>query len=449
MGRRNTTKRGPLPTPEVRTDDETSTRFAGTIPIIKFMNEVLELPPKLALVVDYDGRKRLYGIAHVFFAFLVGALVGVEKLTHIEWLRGDAVLLKFLRLPSWPVRKVFSNALAGLSDEAMNRLQDLLTAMGLWTLPDPAGVILDFDSSTIVSFGEQEGAVFGYCGKGRNRRRHHPLVGSLAATRAVVHAVYRDGTAIDGKEAIAFFNETVRRVRLRLVNCFPTIRADAGFWSIPMGKWLLDECLPFVIVHPLHAAVKLMLTQATWQTLDDDPDIQVTALAGELVGLDSRLRIVGVRRFVHDASAPPQGKAILGDSDWRYQAMVTSLDWDPLDVWRFYNGRAECESIFKVAKHALGMSWLVSHDLKANRVAFLLRMLAYNADLLYQRHLEVAARQENRPIIRLGLQARQHRFYNGAGRWLREQNRWILRVARNEKLRELWVYHAPSLAVIS
>ena len=34
MGRRNTTRRGPLPSPEVRTDDATLTRFAGIIRVL-------------------------------------------------------------------------------------------------------------------------------------------------------------------------------------------------------------------------------------------------------------------------------------------------------------------------------------------------------------------------------------------------------------------------------
>lgn len=111
---------------------------------------------------------------------------------------------------------MFSNALAGLSDSAMERLQGLVTALDLWSMPPMAeitSVVADADSSALVTFGQQEGAEFGYCSKGRNRRRHHPLVGSLAATRSVVHTKYRDGSAIDAKEAIEFFGEMVRRIR--------------------------------------------------------------------------------------------------------------------------------------------------------------------------------------------------------------------------------------------
>jgi hypothetical protein len=449
MGRSNTTLRGPLASPEVRADDSTLTSFAGLIPFIKFLNEMLEIPSRLAVVVDYDGRKRTYAIHQVLNAFLVCAVAGIRKLAHIEAVEGDAVLLKFLRMPSWPVRKVFSKALAGLDEGAVSRLQELLTTVGLWSVDHREECVLDFDSSTIISFGQQEGAVFGYCGKGRNRRRHHPLVSSLAETRAVIHADYRDGSAIPADETIAFICETVRRVRDRLAGCLPTIRADSGFWSKAVGAWLLQQGLPFVMAMPLAPAVKLMMVNAAWHTLEDEPDIQLAVIPGDLLNLDPRLRVVAIRRFVHDPKAPPQGKRIQHDPRWRYQALITSLDWEALDVWRFYNDRADCERIFKIAKGALGMNWLVGHDLTANSVAFYLRLLAYNADLLYQRNLERRARAESRPLIRMGLLARQNRFYRKPGRLLREHNRWLLRVPDSKWLRRLWVFHAPMLVVRS
>ena len=112
MGRRNTTRRGPLPTPRVRADDSSLTRFAGLVPLARFANEALELPALLREAAPTPGRRRVYPVHLVLYAFVMGALLGVQRLAHLDWLRGDAVVLKFLRLPSWPVRKVFSKALS-------------------------------------------------------------------------------------------------------------------------------------------------------------------------------------------------------------------------------------------------------------------------------------------------------------------------------------------------
>ena len=48
----------------------------------------------------------------------------------------------------------------------MKRLSDLVSATGLRPLEGAKDVTIDLDSAVSVSFGEQEGAIFGYCGKG-------------------------------------------------------------------------------------------------------------------------------------------------------------------------------------------------------------------------------------------------------------------------------------------
>ena len=441
MGRTNTTRRGPLPAPDVRFSETTLSRYAGAIPMLRYFHEVLELPQRLALAVPAEGRRRRHPVPHVLYAFLVGALLGIEKLAHLEWLRGDCVVEKFLRLAAWPVRKVFSEALASVSEAGVAALSELLTALGLWSIARRETAVLDFDSTALVCFGTQEGAEFGYCGKGRNRRRHHPLVASVAETRAVVHATYRNGSAIDEEEAMAFMQEAVARVRKRVGGAI-SIRADAGFWSRAMGTWLLEAGIPFTFAMPLYSALKLHLMTVPFKVVaDDDDDIEVGVLPGTAMGYAPRLRIVVIRRRVHDASAPPPGKVVSWDPDWRYQAIVTNTTWEPLDVWRFYNDRGDAERVFKTGKQALGLGWLVSHELRANSVAFLLRLIAYNADLLFQQDAERRARTDERPIRRLGLQARQHYFYQLAGRLLRVHNRWVLSLPVNRQVEAMWAYY--------
>ena len=61
------------------------------------------------------------------------------------------------------------------------------------------------------------------------------------------------------------------------------------------------------------------------------------------------------------------------------------------------------------------------------------------------------AKITTRPVVargltlRLGLIARQPRFFCQAGRLLREHNRWVLRVPKNRRLTALWAFYAPDL----
>jgi hypothetical protein len=321
-------------------------------------------------------------------------------------------------------------------------LSSLLTRLGLRSIAGSTTAVVDFDSTALVCFGTQEGAEFGYCGKGRNRRRHHPLVASVGETRAVVHAAYRDGSAIDENESIAFMKETIRRVSVALSGTL-TLRADSGFWSKAMGVWLVSESLPFAFSMPLYASLKLLLMGVKFTAVsdDEDEDVEAASLPGTTMGYDASVRIVVVRRHVHDASAPPSGKRVDWDPAWRYQAVVTNMEGEPVDLWRFYNGRGDAERVFKVGKQALGLGRLVGHDFRANTVAFFLRLIAYVADILFQQDAERRATAERRAVKHVGLQVRQRYFYQLAGRLLRAQNRWVLRVPANAKVAAMWNFY--------
>lgn len=445
--RRQTSFRGPLPRPEVRADDPTLTAHAGLLPVITYMADQLGLVTRLRGIIGRGGRKRVHPVHHVLFAFIVAALAGVERLAHLECLRGDLLLAKVLRLAHWPVRKVFSHALGSLSDHQRDALAALVAEQGLATLPpDTKSLIIDIDPTAIVSYGEAEDALFGYCGKGRRRRRHFPLVASVAETRAIVHVKYRDGSGITADEMIEFIQGAVDRVRGRLgTGCRITVRGDAGLWSGKIGRWLQQQGLPFVMAMPLVVGVKLHARVATFSPVNEDPDIEATLLEGKLVGAGEDFRVAVIRRRVHDRKAPPQGKKIEGEPGWRYQAVVSDRPWAPDDLWRFYNGRADCENVFRVGKQALALGKLVGRSYRANEIAFLLRSLAYNADLHFQAHCERRAREENRKVLRVGLEWRQPRFYRSPGRLLRHRGRWILRVPEQPVLAHLWAFFAPDL----
>ena len=89
----------------------------------------------------------------MLFAFIVAALVGTERLAHLDWLGDDVVLLKFLRLTSWPVRKVFSVALAGLSDAGVVRLEQLVADVARRTLRVTDSVVVDIDNTAVIDHG--------------------------------------------------------------------------------------------------------------------------------------------------------------------------------------------------------------------------------------------------------------------------------------------------------
>jgi len=155
--------------------------------------------------------------------------------------RDDAVLLKWLRLPAWPVRKVFTRALQFPSLQARERLEVLVSELGLQSLPPGlSSVVVDLDPTAIVDHGRAERSAFGYCGKGRRRRRHYPLVASVAESRAIIASRYRGGEQLTAPEILDFYKLVAERLQLRLgTGCQVIFRGDSAMWTREVVEWLL------------------------------------------------------------------------------------------------------------------------------------------------------------------------------------------------------------------
>lgn len=138
------------------------------------------------------------------------------------------------------------------------------------------------------------------------------------------------------------------------------------------------------------------------------------------------LRRPVVRRRVHDWRAPLVGKLVGRDLESREQAIVTSADSERLDVWRFDRDRGDAGRLFKTRNQAIGLGWLVGHDLRAKAIAVLLRLLGNHAVLLFRRDAERRAREAERSFRHVGPQGHKHHFQRLAGCLLRVYNRWTL-----------------------
>lgn len=440
MARSRSTCRGPLPSIRVAPTAAHLTRFAGLAPLLAFL-QTLGLTGRFAKLVGPTSA-RVHPVHKVLLAFMVCQLAGLHRLRHIEEAHDDALLTKMCRLMRWPCRKVFSKALEDIDDGGHESLTELIAELGLQAQPPMKATIIDGDSTPLVCFGTQQGALFGYCGKlGRNRRRHFPLVASIAASRAVIAAKYRDGSGVSAVEVIDFLQASIARLRRHSPDVDVMVRLDSGFYAKAVCAWLLEQGIDFAMALPFQAHLKEKLADADFKTLDDDIDTAV--IAGSDLNLDGRLRVVVIRRQVHDDKAPPPGKKIGNHRHYRYQAVVSSLSWSPPDIWRFYNDRGDCERIFKVGRQSLGLNCLVGQSFRANTTAFLLRLLAFNLDRLFALQTAQAAQAK----VREGLSSRQRRFYRSLGRLVQTGHRLILKVSQSRWCRQRWQRYAPDILI--
>ena len=84
------------------------------------------------------------------------------------------------------------------------------------------------------------------------------------------------------------------------------------------------------------------------------------------------------------------GKRLLDVPGYRFQALVTSLPratHPPLAVWRYYNGRADCENVIKELQAGFALPTLCLESFWASEAALSLACLTYNLIVLFERHL--------------------------------------------------------------
>ena len=100
-------------------------------------------------------------------------------------------------------------------------------------------------------------------------------------------------------------------------------------------------------------------------------------------------RLVLIRHRVKENESRG-GKHLLDVPGYRFQALVTSLSaatHPPLAVWRYYNGRADCENVIKELRQGFALPTLCLGGFWASEAALSLAALTYNLSVLFQRHL--------------------------------------------------------------
>jgi Transposase DDE domain group 1 len=321
-------------------------------------------------------------------AFTHGLLCEARKLTHIAYLRRDPLVPELLAIERVPSQATLSRFFADFGSAAVN----LRCFRPLWTwcvhrLPSrPGGYTLDLDSTRLLhEDGQQEGVVVGYTKRGL-KPCLHPLLAVLAEARLVVQFWLRPGNASCGNNAAAFFLELWENLpgHLRLRG----VRADAGF-CLPELLALWEQLrLPYVVVAQLSQPIQRLLRGDLVWTKTEVPGTEVAEVMYQGIHWSQPRRLVLIRHRVADKDRAG-GKKLIEVPGYLFQALVTSLPahTSPLAVWRYYNGRADCENVIKELQAGFALGTLCLASFWATEAALCLAVLTYNLTVLFQRHL--------------------------------------------------------------
>jgi len=322
-------------------------------------------------------------------AFMHGLLCEARKLTHVAYHRRDPLVPELLAIRRVASQSALSRFFQGFGSAGAN----LGCFRPLWQwcvarLPSRAdGYTLDLDSTRLLhEDGQQEGVAVGFTKRGL-KPCLNPLLAVLAEARLVVQLWLRPGNTSCGNNAVAFFwdlwEQLPRHIRLR------GVRADAGF-CLPELLALWERLgLPYVVVAQLSQPIQRLLRGDLVWTATAVPGTEVAEREYQALGWPHARRLVLIRHRV-DERDRRGGKRLLEVPGYHFQALVTSLpptQMSGLAVWRYYNGRADCENVIKELQQGFALPTLCLRSFWATEAALSLATLTYNLTVLFQRHL--------------------------------------------------------------
>jgi hypothetical protein len=322
-------------------------------------------------------------------AFMHGLLCDARKLTHVAYLRRDPVVPELIGARRVASQSVLSRFFQGFASAGHNlRCFRPLWHWCLHRLPSrKEGYTLDLDSTRLLhEDGQQEGVAVGYTKRGL-KPCLHPLLAMIAEVRLVAQLWLRPGNTSCGGNVTAFFLDLWENlpghIRLR------GVRADAGF-CLPELLALWEQLrLSYVVVAQLSQPIqKLIKGELRW-TVTEVPGTEVAELEYQSQNWPHPRRLVLIRHRVGEDDRRG-GKCLLDVPGYHFQALVTSLPaatHPPLAVWRYYNGRADCENVIKELQSGFALPTLCLEKFWATEAALSLATLTYNLTVLFQRHL--------------------------------------------------------------
>ena len=323
------------------------------------------------------GANRFRDIIHIQNDAVLGELFGIERRIPSD----DAIRRFFQQFNSEQAREWISHAYKWLYDE-LN-----------------IAYILDWDSTVITRYGEQEGAEIGYNPHQPGRPSHHPLVASIAGTRFCLGVFQREGNSSSCRnwtESMEYLLSKLPHGNTPLLN-----RGDIGFGNEEIMAWHEKSADRPNYLFKIRKSKRIKdviehTSDKDWIGAQHFNASQVIEKYVRLSGWSKSRRVVITRQLI-SKETPEESGTLFGICNYKYQVYITNLSSNQLSFWQLidlYNQRADCENIFDDLKNHWGMSGFCSKYEVVTELASQFSVLSYNIWSLYSRFFNVKNHRE-------------------------------------------------------
>jgi len=351
--------------------------FCRAFAIRRFLQTFVRWP-------DYDYRD--YHPADLFLAHVFSIVVGLGRIENTQCLIHNGLIPPLLGLNAFPHRDTLRTFLLRFGPKPLRSLQaahDKLRAELLRRLGILYSAILDADTTTLMTYGSQEGVARGYLPKRRHwQPSYAPLLSSEGRSGLSLGMELRSGNVHSSTGAGEFLDHTLRKLPSSIAAPRTRLRLDGAFYDRKIIEPLENQGLGYVVVARMYQRLRRIMVAATYHEFARDWE------AGEFTYTPfhwkKEHRFVAVRRPVSVEPEEIQRRLFTFKKYTYHRALVTNLDLTPPAVWRFYCDRGSQELLLRELKDSYAMSKIPSRSLGANAAYLEAILWAYDLVLAFQ-----------------------------------------------------------------
>jgi len=355
-------------------DSQRLTHFSGLYLIQRFFQK-LKLRHLLSQSIRFSQRNNRYSVAEEILALLYPIILGLGRIETFHLLKHNGVFQYLTGLPAYPnpsTLRRFLLRIAPLALSKLRRLHDKLLETMSQTPKPLKKVIFDLDSTVLTLYGRQELARIGYNPVKKGRPSYHPLLCFNGVTKDYWQGELRSGDAHTSAGILELLESSFSKLpsSVKVV----VIRGDKGFYDRKTVEYLESRKALFAIVAKVTKPIRAKLSGLSYKTYTSG--LEEAEFYYQPIRWKKKYRFIVIRRPIPEE--PTEQLTLFSIGKYSYQVIATNLKLTPLNVWKFYNGRAAVELIIKELKGDYPLGKIPTKHYAANEAYFHLLLFAYN-----------------------------------------------------------------------
>jgi hypothetical protein len=352
-------------------------QFCKSLGLKRFLQTYLSWP-------NYAYRS--YHPADLFLTHVFAVVAGIGRVENTQSLIHNGLIPPLLGLRNFPHRDTLRTILWRFDAKGLQSLKaahDQLRARLFPRLGLLYSAIVDTDTTSLITYGHQEGVALGYMPRHRHRQPSYaPIISSEGRSGLSLGGELRAGNVRASTGAWSFLRPILHKLPSTIAASRTRVRLDGAFYDKAIVESLDQERLTYAIVASMQRPLKNKMVTAQYH------EFAIGWEAAELTYTPFQWqrahRFVAVRR---PAALEPEEiqRRLFTFKDYTYhRALVTNLNLTPESVWRFYCDRAFQELLLREFKDAYFMARIPTRSFWANAAYMEMILWAYDLVVAFQ-----------------------------------------------------------------